>query len=206
MLQYEADGSFLVRERGSASPLPRGHNGGMPGAVCELVYVYQGRPHSKDVEVTRRGVRFRGGHSYFEDLAVLVLSYTASPGDELRCVLTHAPGQSPHAAALIARAADNAASLDQNYALESFAFDARTKHRRNRKVRKAVLVLFCLCTTFFLLYPPCVFSMYPPLHFRAALQRLWRSLPAVSKTMWPRPIGSSRRPWTSRQELHKRGT
>ena len=134
MLQYEADGSFLVRERDSASPLPRGEGGGAPGAVCELVYVFQGRPHTKDVEVTRRGVRFRGGHSYFEDLGVLVLSYTASPGDELRCVLTHAPGQSPQAATLAARAADGAAGLDQSDALESFAFDARTKNKRNRKV------------------------------------------------------------------------
>lgn len=175
VLQYEADGCFLVRTHPAASP--RGDRD-QPSEVCELIYMHQGRPHSRDVDVTKRGVRFRGGHSYFENLSVLVLSYTASPGEELLCALTHPPGQ--------ALSANDDMELST---LDAFAFDAHAKQqrRRSRKVgvrewRKGeregglghTLILF-----FFFSAPQSEASAEPPI-FTDFLHQVEQEVPQLS--------------------------
>ena len=39
--------------------------------------------------------RFEGGRAFFENIEVLLLSYSSSPGDELPTVLSHSPGAVP---------------------------------------------------------------------------------------------------------------
>lgn len=163
ILQYETDGCYLIRRRLAAARTPPVGSPTVPEAVCELVYVHEGRPYSKDIEITKRGVRFQGGHSYFEDLEVLVLSYAASPGDELRCALTHAPGHPPTAG--LNRDADISM-------LDAFALDARVRQRRRaRKVRNVCTIASTLCPTScptdatpvatLLFHPPSAFFPFP---------------------------------------------
>lgn len=128
MLQYEADGCFVVRAHPGASPQTPEPTATHP--VCELIYVFQGRPLSREIDITKRGVRFRGSYAYFESLSVLVLSYRTSAGEELRCQLTQPPGH--------AHVMADSGTVDLS-ALDAFAFDARVKQqrRRSRKVCEA---------------------------------------------------------------------